>query len=157
VLALNADLDLDVAGAARLEWGRALLASDLRRLRTWLADPVRIVGCRVACQGQNWRIRLLCTVDPAPASSCPGGQGDRSPSSGETLAGLGQARLQSRWRPGDARLRRRLHLAVAAALAEVAESSGLGLRICHWPAAIPGRARAGRPRFYEDFDEGAGR
>jgi hypothetical protein len=100
----------------RDEWGRRILAAALRRLR--LEDSIRLKGCRVAHRGEFWKLELVCRI--------------RAGSTEILLRGRGKARLCRAWLPGDPRLDRRLQLALAEAVAEIAETSGWGLRLCRW-------------------------
>jgi len=103
----------------RDEWGRRVVAAALRRLR--LRDGCRLQACRLARRGEFWRLELVCRVREGP---------------GEVLLrGRGKARLHRTWLPGDPRLERRLQLALAEAVADLAERSGRGLGLCRWRAA----------------------
>lgn len=115
----------------RGEWGRRVLATAERRLRNRLAPGLQLVGCTCRRRGEWWTVRLSCRQAPR----------DGSPVAGRLLHGSGQACLPRALLPGDARLGRRLQLALAAALVEVAQESGLGLRICRW--AVRPESRSG--------------
>jgi hypothetical protein len=100
----------------RDEWGRRVIAAALRRLR--LRSGFRLQACRLARRGEFWKLELVCRVLEVP---------------GEVLLrGRGKARLPRAWLPGDPRLDRRLQLALAEAVADLAERSGQGLRLCQW-------------------------
>jgi hypothetical protein len=126
----------------RGEWGHRILAAAESRLRRRLAPGLRLVDCTCCRRGEWWTVRLRCRqVTP-----------DEPPAAGRLLHGSGHACLPRSLLPGDPRLGRRLQLALAAALVEVAQESGLGLRVCRWairPGSSCGRgvcAGAGRSR-----------
>ena len=126
----------------RGEWGRRVLAVAESRLRRRLAPGLRLVDCTCSRRGEWWTVRLRCRqVTP-----------DESLAAGRLLHGSGHVCLPRSLLPGDPRLGRRLQLALAAALVEVAQESGLGLRVCLWafrPGPSSGRGAcvgAGRNR-----------
>ncbi len=116
----------------RGEWGRLVLAAAAERLRRRLGPGLRLVDCTCSRRGEWWTVRLRCRE---------AGRGE-PPSGGRLLHGRGHACLPRSLLPGDPRLGRRLQLALAAALAEVAQESGLGLRACRW--AIRRESACGR-------------
>jgi len=124
----------------RGEWGRRVLVAAVERLRRQLAPGLSLLDCTCSRRGEWWTVRLCCRLDSRA----------EPPAAGRLLRGCGHARLPRALLPGDPRLGRRLQLALAAALAEVAQESGLGLRICRWavrPGSSSGRggsAGAGR-------------
>ncbi|MHB8079216.1 MAG: hypothetical protein ACYDIE_08185 [Candidatus Krumholzibacteriia bacterium] len=124
------------------EWGCRVLAAAAGRLRGRLAPGLRLVDCTCSRRGEWWTVRLRCRQARGAGSSA----------AGPLLHGAGHACLPRALLPGDPRLGRRLQLALAAALVEVAQESGLGLRVCRWavrPESRPGRgvsADAGRRR-----------
>ncbi len=126
----------------RGEWGRRVLAAAEIRLRRRLAPGLRLEDCICSRRGEWWTVRLRCR-QVAP---------DDSLAAERLLHGSGHACLPRSLLPGDPRLGRRLQLALAAALVEVAQESGLGLRVCRWairPGSSSGRgacAGAGRSR-----------
>ncbi len=109
------------------EWGCRVLAAALRRIRPQLAAGLRVQACRLSRCGEFWSVRVECRLLAGPAGAA-----------GPVLvSGRGTARLRDGWLPGDPRAVRRLQLALAHAVAEVAEGSGRGLAL--W------RGQAGRP------------
>lgn len=126
----------------RGEWGRLVLAAAESRLRRRLAPDLRLVDCTCSRRGEWWTVRLRCRQ----------ARRDDSPAAARLLHGSGHACLPRSLLPGDPRLGRRLQLALAAALVEVAQESGLGLRVCCWavrPGSPSGRSAsvgAGRCR-----------
>ena len=109
-------------GVERGDWGRQVLAAAGRRLRGRLAPGLRLVDCTCSRRGVWWTVRLCCRQS----------RGAEATSEGRLLHGCGHVCLPRSYLPGDPRLGRRLQLALAAALTEVAQESGLGLRICRW-------------------------
>lgn len=116
-----------LAAKTRAEWGRRVLAAALRRLRARRAKQLAVEHCRIVRYGERWDVRLTCRILPV-AGMQPAGVGPAP----RRLTGRGTALLHPSWLPGDPRLGRRLQLALANALAEVAEQSGLGLGILRW-------------------------
>lgn len=119
------------------EWGRRVLGEAMDRLRPHLAPGLTVARCALAREEGRWRVRLVCrwTGEGCGARSC---------------AGSAPARLGPGWPPGDPGAQRRLLLALAQAVEEVAMASGLGLAACRWPLRparpCPGRASGGGAR-----------
>lgn len=111
----------------RGEWGHRVLAAAESRLCCRLAPGLRLVDCTSSRRGEWWTVRLRCRQVTR----------DEPPGVGRLLHGSGHAHLPRSLLPGDPRLGRRLQLALASALVEVAQESGLGLRVCRW-AIRPG-------------------
>ena len=111
------------------EWGRRSLARAALRLRPRLATGLALAACRGARRRDGWTVCLECRWER------PGGR----PAAARLVRGRGRAYASPRWLPGDPRLAACVRLALAAALAEVAQETGLGLRVCRWEVSRPGR------------------
>jgi hypothetical protein len=101
----------------REEWGARVLTAALRRLRPRLASGLSLEASLLSRGGDWWSVRVRCRLgEPAAPGILPA-----------VVDGRGTARLGRGWLPGDPRAGRRLQLALAQAVAQVAEGSGLGL------------------------------
>ncbi len=103
----------------REEWGSRILTAALRRLRPRLCAGLRLEACLLSRCGEYWSVRVRCRLGVAPVERA----------AAPLFHGRGSARLGRKWLPGDPRAGRCLQLALAQAVAEVAETSGLGLGI----------------------------
>ena len=125
-----------IAGMDRTEWGRGVVSAALRRLARRLPAELRLERCTVSPRGEWWRVTLHgrwagaglgagfgAGLATGVASASPGWAAEPAG------AGSGSARWPRSWAPGDPRARRRLELALAEALAALAESTGAGLAI----------------------------
>ncbi|MFH1844288.1 MAG: hypothetical protein ABIF77_13875 [bacterium] len=139
----------------REEWGRRILATALHRVREQLSRDLYVEHCLVSWAGEYWTVRLECRPKQSgsrhtglglPATSSLGPLApQRATGHCRRLIGHGTARLRAGWLPGDPRFGRQLLLALACALAEIAEISGGGLRTWRWfvPRSWPDQAGEG--------------
>jgi hypothetical protein len=120
--------DTSVRDGIQEERGRQVLARGLERLRARLSVDLKLVGGRVQRQGD--RLVVLLQAEPSRPDVRAAAQ-DNVRGIAE-VTGCGVVRLAGRWLPGDPRPERGIQLALAIAVARLAEASGLGLRICRW-------------------------
>ena len=124
------------------QWAQRVLAHALQRLRSRLKANLRCGHCRIRRRGEIWSVQLEVWSTKRhdyPAASRAAMVG---------WVGCGIARLHSHWLPGDPRVGQRLLIALAAALAEIAAQSGLGLQVCRWPESLRGgRGRPFNPHY----------
>lgn len=115
-----------IAGTDRTAWGRQVVSAALRRLAPRLPAELRLERCTVSPRGEWWRVTLRGRWAGAGIGA---GAADPGLAAEPAGAGSGRARWPRVWAPGDPRARRRLELALAEALAALAESTGAGLAI----------------------------